>query len=81
MVFREGQRILESEIALAFVVSGDRAVPKMLIQPRVDPFIYRSFKRLCHAHGITVEHGIEQAMIEVLERAGIPVARDEVKAK
>ncbi len=44
---------------------------RITISPKVDREIYFTFKDLCHAHGIAVERGVEQAMKDVLERAGV----------
>ncbi len=44
---------------------------RITISPKVDRRIYFQFKDLCHAHGIAVERGVEQAMKEVLDRAGV----------
>ncbi len=44
---------------------------RITISPKVDRRIYFTFKALCHAHGIAVERGVEQAMKEVLDRAGV----------
>ncbi len=44
---------------------------RITISPKVDRKIYFRFKDLCHAHDIAVERGIEQAMQNVLERAGV----------
>ncbi len=44
---------------------------RITISPKVDRKIYFRFKDLCHAHGIAVERGVEQAMKEVLDRAGV----------
>ena len=45
---------------------------RITISPKVDRRIYFQFRDLCFAHGITVERGIEQALRQVLERAGVP---------
>ena len=47
---------------------------RITISPKVDRKIYFRFKDLCHAHGIAVERGVEQAMKEVLDRAGVAEA-------
>ena len=44
---------------------------RITISPKVDRKIYFRFKDLCHAHGIAVERGVEQAMKDVLERVGV----------
>ena len=44
---------------------------RITISPKVDRKIYFRFKDLCHAHGIAVERGVEQAMKDVLDRAGV----------
>ena len=44
---------------------------RITISPKVDRKIYFTFKALCHAHGIAAERGIEQAMKDVLDRAGV----------
>ena len=43
---------------------------RITISPKVDRKIYFRFKDLCHAHGIAVERGVEQAMKEVLRQSG-----------
>ena len=44
---------------------------RITISPKVDRNTYFRFKDLCHAHGIAAERGIEQAMKDVLDRAGV----------
>ena len=44
---------------------------RITISPKVDRKIYFRFKDLCHAHGIAVERGVEQALKQVLDRAGV----------
>ncbi len=44
---------------------------RITISPKVSRQIYFRFRDLCHAHGIAVERGVEQAMEEVLDRAGV----------
>ena len=44
---------------------------RITISPKVDRKIYFRFRDLCHAHGISAERGVEQAMKDVLERAGV----------
>ena len=44
---------------------------RITISPKVDRKIYFRFRDLCHAHGISAERGVEQAMKDVLDRAGV----------
>lgn len=53
---------------------------KTLIQPRVDARVYRAFKCLCRAHGVVVERAIEQAMRDILNRAGVELDEESEEA-
>ena len=44
---------------------------RITISPKVDRRIYFRFRDLCFAHGIAVERGVEQALKQVLDRAGV----------
>ena len=46
---------------------------KITISPRVARIIYFRFRDLCHAHGLTVQRGVEEVMRRALERARIPL--------
>jgi len=44
---------------------------RITISPRVGRRTYFAFRDLCHAHGIPVEKGINQALRRALEQAGV----------
>ncbi len=44
---------------------------RITISPKIDRNTYFKFRDLCHAHGIAVERGVEQAMKEVLDPAAL----------
>ena len=52
---------------------------RITISPKVDRKIYFRFRDLCYAHGVTVERGVEQAMKDVLDRAGVAEDGDAVE--
>jgi len=49
---------------------------RITITPRIARGVYFKFKSLCHAHRISVERGIEEALRRALERAAIDVRED-----
>jgi len=46
---------------------------RITISPRVSRRTYFAFRDLCHAHGIPVEKGINQALRRALEQAGVDI--------
>ena len=46
---------------------------RITISPKVDRKTYFLFKDLCHAHHIPVEKGVEEALRNALQRAGVSI--------